>query len=77
MSWFEFAERILAEASHHGLRAPPLHRIDTAQLAAPARRPANSALSCAKIAAECRIEPEGCAPAIARMVPAILAAATP
>lgn len=77
MSWFDFAERILANAARHGLRAPPLHRIASAQLAAPARRPANSALSCAKIVAQCGIEPESCGPAIERMVPAILAAATP
>jgi dTDP-4-dehydrorhamnose reductase len=75
MSWFDFAERLLKEAARHGLRVPPLHRIGGAQLAAPARRPANSALSCAKIAAQCRIEPERCGPAIERMVPAILAAA--
>jgi dTDP-4-dehydrorhamnose reductase len=77
MSWFDFAGRILAEAARHGLQLPPLQRIASAQLAAPARRPTNSALSCAKIAAQCGIEPEGCAPAIERMVPAILAAATP
>jgi dTDP-4-dehydrorhamnose reductase len=77
MSWFDFAQRILEEAARHGLRASPLQRIASVQLAAPARRPANSALSCARIAAQCRIEPESCAPAIARMVPAILAGAAP
>lgn len=77
MSWFDFAERILKEAARHGLQAPPLHRIASAQLATPARRPANSAMSCAKIAAQCRIEPESCGPAIEQMVPAILAAPAP
>lgn len=77
MSWFDFAERILKEAARHGLLAPPLHRIASAQLATPARRPANSAMSCAKIAAQCRIEPESCGPAIEQMVPAILAAPAP
>lgn len=77
MSWFELAQRLLKEAARHGLRAPPLQRIASAQLAAPARRPANSALSCVKIAAQCRIDPESCGPAIERMVPAILAASTP
>ena len=49
MSWRGFAEKLLAIAEPLGLKRPPLQAITTAELKAPARRPAYSVLSCAHI----------------------------
>jgi len=49
MSWHGFAEKLLNAAEAAGLKRPPLHAIKTAELKAPARRPAYSVLSCARI----------------------------
>jgi dTDP-4-dehydrorhamnose reductase len=73
MSWHGFAGRLLDAAEQAGLAKPPLHAIKTAELDAPARRPAYSVLSCARIRqtlgiAGARIEDE-----IERMTRRILA----
>jgi dTDP-4-dehydrorhamnose reductase len=49
MSWYGFAERLLAAAERQGLQRRPLRAITSAELNAPARRPAYSVLSCARI----------------------------
>jgi len=49
MSWHGFAERLLTAAEPLGLKRPPLQAISSAELQAPARRPAYSVLSCARI----------------------------
>jgi len=49
MSWHGFTEKLLHAAEAAGLKRPPLHAIKTAELKAPARRPAYSVLSCARI----------------------------
>jgi dTDP-4-dehydrorhamnose reductase len=73
MSWHGFAERLLSAAAEAGLPRPPLQAIKSADLNAPARRPAYSVLSCARIGqtlgiAGAKIEDE-----IERMVRHILA----
>lgn len=50
VSRFEFAEAIFAEATRHGYRPPVLKPVATAEYPTPARRPANSALDCTRIA---------------------------
>jgi len=50
VSRFEFAEAIFAEAARHGYRPPVLKPVATAEYPTPARRPANSALDCTRIA---------------------------
>jgi dTDP-4-dehydrorhamnose reductase len=49
MSWHGFAERLLDAAEAAGLARPSLQAIKSAELKAPARRPAYSVLSCARI----------------------------
>ncbi|MBP6014588.1 MAG: dTDP-4-dehydrorhamnose reductase [Alphaproteobacteria bacterium] len=48
-TWFEFATAIFANAARHGARVPQLVPITTADYPTPARRPANSVLSNAKV----------------------------
>lgn len=48
-TWFEFATAIFANAARHGARVPHLVPITTAEYPTPARRPANSVLSNAKV----------------------------
>lgn len=50
VSRFEFAQAIFAEAARHGYRPPDLKPIRTENYPTPARRPANSALDCTRIA---------------------------
>jgi dTDP-4-dehydrorhamnose reductase len=74
MSWYGFADRLLDASAEAGLPRPTLQPIKSADLNAPARRPAYSVLSCARIGqmlgiAGARIEDE-----IERMVRRILAA---
>ena len=74
MSWHGFAERLLSAAEEAGLARPSLQAIKSADLNAPARRPAYSVLSCARILqtlgiAGAKIEDE-----IERMVRTILSA---
>jgi dTDP-4-dehydrorhamnose reductase len=49
MSWHGFADRLLSAAEERGLARPSLQAIKSADLNAPARRPAYSGLSCAHI----------------------------
>jgi dTDP-4-dehydrorhamnose reductase len=49
MSWHGFADRLLKVAAEAGLPRPALQAIKSADLNAPARRPAYSVLSCARI----------------------------
>jgi dTDP-4-dehydrorhamnose reductase len=49
MSWYGFAERVLGAAEEAGLARSSLQAIKSAELKAPARRPAYSVLSCAHI----------------------------
>jgi dTDP-4-dehydrorhamnose reductase len=74
MSWYGFADRLLSAAEEAGLARPSLQAIKSADLKAPARRPAYSVLSCAHIGqtlgiAGLKIEDE-----IERMVRQILSA---
>jgi len=50
-SWHDFAAAIFAELARHGHKVPRLVAIETKDYPTPARRPANSALDCARIAA--------------------------
>ena len=47
-TWFGFARKIFAEASHYGRRTPRLEAITTADYPTAGHRPANSVLDCAK-----------------------------
>jgi dTDP-4-dehydrorhamnose reductase len=49
MSWHGFADKLLNAAEAAGLKRVPLQAIASAELNAPARRPAYSVLSCARI----------------------------
>jgi dTDP-4-dehydrorhamnose reductase len=53
MSWHGLTDKVLAAAETVGLKRPPLQAITTAELKAPARRPAYSVLSCARIERAC------------------------
>jgi dTDP-4-dehydrorhamnose reductase len=52
ISRYAFAGAIFEEAARYGYRPPVLSPIDTAAYPTPARRPANSALDCSRIAAD-------------------------
>ncbi|MCC6611337.1 MAG: dTDP-4-dehydrorhamnose reductase [Burkholderiales bacterium] len=55
-TWFGFSEAILARAGAMLGRTPRLTPITTAEYPAPAKRPANSVFSCAKVRSALRIE---------------------
>ncbi len=57
VSWFQFAEAIFAAAARYGVARPRLDCITTAEYPTPARRPANSVLSCDLLAARYDIAP--------------------
>ena len=60
VSWYGFAKEIfLRRATITGAREPRILPIATADYPAPARRPANSELDCAKFASTFRIVPRG------------------
>lgn len=73
MSWHGFAERLLDAAAAAGLRRPSLQAIKSADLNAPARRPAYSVLSCARIERDCGLSPAPIDAEIEPMVRSILA----
>jgi dTDP-4-dehydrorhamnose reductase len=50
-TWHGFAEAIFANAARHGLAAPVVEPIATADWPTPTRRPADSRLDCTKLAA--------------------------
>lgn len=74
MSWHGLAEKLLIAAEGEGLKHPPLQAIASAALKAPARRPAYSALSCARIGQACDIWGAEIEADLGRMVRRILAA---
>ncbi|HEV8391652.1 MAG TPA: dTDP-4-dehydrorhamnose reductase [Dongiaceae bacterium] len=73
MSWHGFADKLLAAAEAMGLKRPPLQAITSAELKAPARRPAYSVLSCARIKQACDIAGARIEDDLERMVRRILA----
>jgi dTDP-4-dehydrorhamnose reductase len=73
MSWYILADRALAAAEAAGLKRPPLQTITTAELNAPARRPAYSVLSCARIERACGLSAIAVESDLARIVQSILA----
>ncbi|MEZ5832267.1 MAG: dTDP-4-dehydrorhamnose reductase [Dongiaceae bacterium] len=73
MSWHGFAERLLRAAETFGISAPPLQAIASADLNAPARRPAYSVLSCRRILAACGVVGTAIEADVDRMVRTILA----
>ncbi|WP_119299701.1 dTDP-4-dehydrorhamnose reductase [Dongia deserti] len=73
MSWYGFAERVLAAAKKTGLKPPPLQAITTAELNAPARRPLYSVLSCARIRQSLGLSAVAIESDLDRMVRSILA----
>lgn len=74
MSWHGFAEKLLDAAEAQGPKRPPLQAISSAELNAPARRPAYSVLSCARIKQTCSLACAAIEDDIDRMVQAIIAA---
>jgi dTDP-4-dehydrorhamnose reductase len=74
MSWHGFAEKLLDAAETAGLKRPPLQAIASAELKAPARRPAYSVLSCARLRDSLGISSTAIEADIERMVRLILAA---
>jgi dTDP-4-dehydrorhamnose reductase len=75
MSWYGFTEKLLAAAASLGLKPPALHPMSTAELKAPARRPAYSVLSCARIGQTCGLTGTSIDVHVESMVRRILAAA--
>ena len=70
-SRFAFAQAIIAEAAGHGWPTPTVSPIGTDRMPTPARRPANTALDCRKIARDhgIRTAPwrQGLAPVVAEL----------
>ena len=73
MSWHGLADKMLAAAEAAGLKRPPLQAIMTAELNAPAQRPAYSVLSCARIEQACGLSAAGIERDLDRIVRSILA----
>jgi dTDP-4-dehydrorhamnose reductase len=73
MSWHGFTEKLLSAAARLGLKPPALHAMSTADLKAPARRPAYSVLSCARIKQACGLSGAPIEDDVERMVRRILA----
>ena len=57
MSWFDFALRLVRDAKEHGLGPCTVVPMGTGELQLAAKRPANSVLDCARLRAQCGIEP--------------------
>lgn len=71
-SWCEFARAIFEVAAAHGQTAPTVEAITTADYPTPARRPANSRLSTAKIRRDFGIEPRAWPEAMKEIVARLL-----
>jgi len=71
-SWCEFARAIFEAAEGYGRPAPVVEAITTAEYPTPARRPANSRLSTAKIRRDFGIEPRGWREAMEEIVARLL-----
>jgi dTDP-4-dehydrorhamnose reductase len=72
-SWADFARAIFAAAAPYGGPAPRVTTITTAEYPTPARRPANSRLSTARITADYGIAPRPWRAALDETVAALLA----
>jgi dTDP-4-dehydrorhamnose reductase len=73
MSWHGLTERTLVAAERLGLKPVPLHAIKTGDLNAPARRPAYSVLSCARIQQACGLSGAAIEANLERIVRSIMA----
>ncbi len=71
-SWAEFAEAIFAASSARGGPSARVVPISTAEYPTPARRPANSRLSTARLRAAFGIEPPPWRDSLARTVAALV-----
>jgi dTDP-4-dehydrorhamnose reductase len=76
-SWHGLAVAAFEEAARHGLGAPPVDAIATADWPTPARRPADSRLDCGKLAAVFGVRLPDWRPTLARVIDEIYAAAAP
>jgi dTDP-4-dehydrorhamnose reductase len=74
MSWHGFAEQLLSAAEAAGMKPVKLQAIATADLAAPAKRPAYAVLSCARIEDAHGLSGAAIEEDVERMVRSILAA---
>ena len=73
-TWHGFASEIFAQAARHGLTPPTITPIATSDWPTPARRPADSRLDCAKLAATFGLRLPPWQEGVARTVDAVLAA---
>jgi dTDP-4-dehydrorhamnose reductase len=74
-TWHGFAVAIFDEAGKHGWKVPSVDAITTAAWPTPARRPADSRLDCARLAADFGARLPEWKPSLKRAVAAICAAA--
>jgi dTDP-4-dehydrorhamnose reductase len=72
-TWHGLATAVFAAAARHGLTAPTVDAIATADWPTPARRPADSRLDCSKLADEFGVRLPAWQDSVARTVAAILA----
>lgn len=73
-SWHGFAEAIFEAAAEHGRARPIVHPIATADWPTPAKRPPDSRLDCARLAATFGVRLPDWQPSLKRAVAAICAA---
>ena len=71
-SWHELASHVFDRAARHGRPEPVVHAIATADYPTPARRPANSRLTTAKLRTTFGIEPRSWEPAVDAIVDQLL-----
>ena len=71
-SWYELAQTIFAEAAEHGVVAPEVKAIATADYPTKARRPANSRLDTTKIARDFGVRPRPWRDAVREIVGELL-----
>jgi dTDP-4-dehydrorhamnose reductase len=74
-SWHGLATAALEDAARHGLTAPPVEAIATADWPTPARRPPDSRLDCGKLARVFGITMPPWRPTLTRVIDSIYAAA--
>jgi dTDP-4-dehydrorhamnose reductase len=74
-SWHGLAVAAFEEAARHGLAAPPVDAIATADWPTPARRPADSRLDCGRLASVFGVRLPAWRPTLARVIDDIYAAA--
>jgi dTDP-4-dehydrorhamnose reductase len=76
-TWHGLAVATFGEARRHGANVPQVLPVTTADWPTPAKRPANSRLDCAKLAAVFEVRLPDWRPSLARTVDAIFASAPP